>query len=509
MFAVFLLDAVSVPLVERMLDDGRLPALAALRARGRWQTVASPAVYFGDRETAHSGVEVADHGQTFPLQWSPAEQRLRFVTSFPVPEAVWERVARAGGRSLVVDPYEGRPPARPVGTVVSGWQFAHTAVLQRWASPKREYRTLSRRFGRAPEVEDVYGRPSVRGLEILRRQLLDAPHRVARLTTYLLSRQRYDLAWVEFSAGHMAGHHFWDLAHLVGGHLDERRRAELEATVAETYAAIDTAMGEILSALPPGADILVFSEVGMAANHSRSDLLPEMLARVLTGARTEDAAGSAAGRMLWHVRAAVPARARMTATRILPNAVVLELGGRLFTRGVDWRRTRAFALPSDHDGYVRLNLRGRERDGIVDPGDTVALIDEIRDGLASFFDHDGTPCVAGVDRVEDLVGRGARSGQLPDLIVRWTAKPVLSLPGVTSPRYGDVRRRGLGIGRSGNHVDGSWVLTVPGSGRMTELNRPPRLVDVAATVSSLLGADAEGLAGEPLLSSRPACPGAG
>jgi predicted AlkP superfamily phosphohydrolase/phosphomutase len=499
MVGVLLFDAVSVPLVERMLADGRLPALAALRARGRWQTVASRATYFGDRETAHSGVEVVEHGQTFPLQWSAAEQRLRFVGAFPAPEAVWERVARAGGRSLVIDPYEGRPPARPVGTVVSGWQFAHTAVLQRWASPRGEYRTLTRRFGRAPEVEDVYGRPSVRGLKILKRQLLDAPDRVARLATELLARDRYDLAWVEFSAGHMAGHHFWDLAHLADGQLDEKLRAELEATVAETYAAIDTALGVVVSALPLGADILVFSEVGMTASQSRTDLLPEMLARVLTGARTDAAAGTAAGRMLWNVRAAVPARARIAVTRALPNAVALELAGRLFMRGVDWSRTRAFALPADHDGYVRLNLRGRERDGIVDPGEADALIDEIRDGLGSFTDHDGMPCVAGVDRVEDLVGRGARSDQLPDLIVRWAARPVLAFPGVTSPRYGDVRRRGLGLGRSGNHVDGSWMLTVPGSGRETELGRAPRLVDVAATVSSLLGADTAGLAGEPLL----------
>jgi len=299
----------------------------------------------------------------------------------------------------------------------------------------------------------------------------------------------------------MAGHHFWDLSHLVGSNLDERHRVELEATVAETYAAMDRAVGEVVSALPSSADILVFSEAGMAANHSRTDLLPEMLARVLTGARTDDAAGSAAGRMLWNLRAAVPARARMMVTRALPNAVALEIAGRLFMRGVDWHRTRAFALPSDHDGYLRLNLRGRERDGIVDPGDAEALVAEIREGLASFTDHDGTPCIAGVDRVEDLVGRGARSGQLPDLIVRWAARPVLSLPGVTSPRYGDVRRRGLGIGRSGNHVDGSWLLTVPGSSRMTELGRAPRLVDIAATVSSLLGADSAGLAGEPLLTA--------
>lgn len=501
MLGVFLFDAVSVPVLERMLFDGRLPTLAALRARGRWESIDSPVVYFGDRETGHSGVGVADHGLTFPLQWSAGEQRVRFIETFAAPEAIWERVARAGGRALVVDPYESRPPSRPVGTAVSGWQFAHPAVLRRWAVPDGAYRRLSRRFGRAPDVEDVYGRPSVGGLELLRRQVLDAPGRVARLTTDLLSRHPYDLLWVEFNSGHMAGHHFWDLAHLVDSGLDERRRGELEATVAESYAAIDAALGEIVSALPPEADILVVSEVGMAANRSRSDILPAMLARVLTGARAEHADASEAGRHLWRFRAAFPARARVAAARILPDAVALDLAGRLFTRGVDWSRTRAFVLPSDHDGYLRLNVRGRERDGIVEPEDVDALIEEIRDGLSSFVDHDGTPCVAGVDRVEDLVGTGRRSDQLPDLIVRWPAKSAVSLPGVTSSLYGDVARQGLGIGRAGNHVEGSWVLTAPGSARPTELGRRPKLVDVAATVASLLGADPTGLAGDPLLTT--------
>lgn len=501
MIGVLVVDAVSVSLVERMLEDGRLPVLANLRAGGRWHAIASPATYFGDRQTAHSGVNVADHGQTFPLQWSAKEQRLRFVDSFPVPQSIWERVAGAGGRNLVIDPYEGRPPSRPVGLAVSGWQFAHPAVLRRWASPRRAYRVLSRRFGRSPEVEDVYGHPSVRGLEVLRRQVLDAPKRVARLATDLLGRERFDLAWVEFSAAHMAGHHFWDLAHLVGSNLGERRRAELERTVEESYAAIDEAVGDVVAALPANADLLIFSEVGMDANASRTDLLPEMLARVLTGARTDQASGSAAGRALWNVRAAVPARVRMAVTRALPDSVALEIAGRLFMRGVDWGKTRAFALPSDHDGYIRLNLRYRERDGIVEPGDADGLADEIADGLGSFTDPDGQPCVAAVDRTADLVGTGARSDQLPDLIVRWTTRPALALKGVTSPRYGDVTRRGLGLGRSGNHVDGSWVLAVPGSGRTTASMSAPQLVDVAATVASLLGADASGLPGEPLLTT--------
>ena len=58
----------------------------------------------------------------------------------------------------------------------------------------------------------------------------------------------------------------------------------------------------------------------------------------------------------------------------------VTLGERLETPARDWSQVRAFALPSDTTGYVRLNLRGRERDGIVSPAAAEALRDEIAQG---------------------------------------------------------------------------------------------------------------------------------
>jgi predicted AlkP superfamily phosphohydrolase/phosphomutase len=45
---------------------------------------------------------------------------------------------------------------------------------------------------------------------------------------------------------------------------------------------------------------------------------------------------------------------------------------------VDWSRTRAYAMGL---GQIYLNLKGRERQGIVDPGEADALVAEIREKL--------------------------------------------------------------------------------------------------------------------------------
>ena len=129
-----------------------------------------------------------------------------------------------------------------------------------------------------------------------------------------------------------------------------------------------------------------------------------------------------------------------------------DLTARLELRGVDWTETRAFALPTDQHGYVRLNIRGREREGIVEPDDADELMDEIAEGLLTFRDPDGGPAVEAVDRVADVLGDGPGLHQMPDLVVRWANRPATRLAGVGSPKFGDVARRGGGSGRSGNHT---------------------------------------------------------
>jgi hypothetical protein len=128
-------------------------------------------------------------------------------------------------------------------------------------------------------------------------------------------------------------------------------------------------------------------------------------------------------------------------------------------------------------------------------------MDEVAAGLATFSDPDGTPAVAHVERVASTIGHGARAGDLPDLIVHWSDHPTARLAGVGSARFGDVARGGVGTGWPGNHCDDAWALHLPGRGTLRTPERPPRVVDLPATVCHLLGADTAGLAGQPLLSA--------
>jgi len=500
MLAILQFDAASARLLERLLGEDRLPTLAALRDRGAWHDLDAPATQFaaGAQHTLYSGVELADHGLFYPFQWSAPEQRAHYMGAFEAPAPVWEQLAPHGARTLAVDPYESRPPAtEPPGTLVCGWQLHDRVVLRKWSSPGGAHRRLERSFGRPQPVDEVFGRHTVKEMLGLRRRLLGAPGRVADAAGLLLGEAAYDLTWLTFCAAHVAGHQFWDLSQLDVCSLNADSSRLLGTTLEDVYVAVDAALGRVVDALPDGTDLMVISPVGMDVNTSRADLLPEMLRVVLDPAvRTEDAPRSS----IWRLRAAVPSGLRAKVAGALPERVALDLTARLEMRGVDWSSTRAFAHPAENQGYIRLNLRGRERDGIVDPADAAALMDEIAAGIATFTDLDGSPAVRSIDRVADRFGTGDRAHQLPDLIVHWTGTPATRVEGVRSERYGTIRRHGVGSGRSGNHTEGdAWALVVPGASKVADLSRPPRLEDVAATALALAGGDPSTTVGEPLL----------
>jgi predicted AlkP superfamily phosphohydrolase/phosphomutase len=490
-------DAVDLALVERMMAKDKLPTLAALRAEGSWRPLECATDLFEPYLVLYTGTELGQHALYSAFAWSAAEQRLCFLDELPRPETVGDRISRAGRRSFFLDPFQLWPPARTNGIAISGWQFEQK-VNPRWSSPPSVARALARRFGRPPVLNDSYGGRSTARLLEMRRDLLSGPARAADAVTHVLMRERFDLVWINLVSAHQAGHNFWELGALSDGASPEIHR-ELERTLEDVYCASDAAFGRILATLPPDADVIMFSPTGMGANNSRSDMLPDMLRAVLGGAPSAvGAEGESRGSSIWKFRAAVPAAWRGALARRLPGRAVRDVVRRLYLRNVDWSTTRAFALPGDHLGLIRLNLREREREGIVRPAEAEALMEQIASGLETFTDPDGAPSVASVERVAQAI-TGTSVDDLPDLVVRWSERPSKDVDFVSSKRHGKVLRRGVGSGWSGNHDQGAWIVLPRAGGRLRELGRPPQVADIAATACALAGADMSGLAGEPLL----------
>jgi predicted AlkP superfamily phosphohydrolase/phosphomutase len=175
------------------------------------------------------------------------------------------------------------------------------------------------------------------------------------------------------------------------------------------------------------------------------------------------------------------------------------------TGGIDWKQTAAFALRSDLQGYIRINLKGRESLGIVSPGTAYReLLSRIAEGLQSFRDvKSNEPFIEGVSAIDHIYGSGPRIDLLPDLIVSWKGTPAHEHKEVESRSLGRVRRMTPGKvpnGRSGNHrPEGFFVARGEGIPGNVYLRDVPDILDLAPTARCILGVDpSPRLVGRPI-----------
>jgi len=118
------------------------------------------------------------------------------------------------------------------------------------------------------------------------------------------------------------------------------------------------------------------------------------------------------------VKSHAPEWARLAWRRSASLALLNTVAGPTWMRTYDWERSRAFVLPHDQHGWVRINVVGREARGIVPETHYAGTCDELADALVQARTPDGRPIIKRVIRVADENG-GRLPTQLPDLVVHW------------------------------------------------------------------------------------------
>ncbi|MDP4161069.1 MAG: nucleotide pyrophosphatase, partial [Bacillota bacterium] len=144
-------------------------------------------------------------------------------------------------------------------------------------------------------------------------------------------------------------------------------------------------------------------------------------------------------------------------------------------REVDWEKTRAIQIRSN---YIYVNLKGRDKYGIVDPKDKYDLEEQIISDLYNYRDDKTGKRVIGIClRNKDAVLIGANGPECGDIFF--------------SVEEGYNRLHGDSISTSEGYFDTSVspIFVVAGAGIKSGFTteRTIRQVDVAPSVSVLLG----------------------
>ncbi|HXY91371.1 MAG TPA: alkaline phosphatase family protein [Acidimicrobiia bacterium] len=460
------LDGADGELVSAMADDGRLPVLAGLRARGAWGRLDS-IVALGDDAawcSLATGVGPGVHGRRYYRHYPRGSYAMKAVARSDIlAPPFWDALAAHGRRVAVLD-----VPKAPVGTdartlVVTDW-MAHGGHLERVeVQPAERHAELSGYLDTDDDLWDCHdgGTP-----EAFRTRLCARAEVRADLAVALLEREHWDAVIVVFGETHCGGHFLWDQ----------------EGAVEHIYGAVDAQLGRIVAAAGRDATVLVFSPLGMAPNHSAVELADAVLARLDEGFTVHSSRP-------WRARVLDAAREQLPQAlrRRIPEAVHRVAA---HSRDREFGTRRFWRVPTDLPATpVRLNVVGREPHGKVAPTDVDAVCEELRREFLALTDP-----ATGRRLVSDvLIARDAFPGDAPDdfadVHVLWDRRRPLDA--ASSPRVGEVRVR-PDPWRPGEHRDPGWLVAVGPGFAPGSLAVPASVLDLAPTVARLLGVPFQG-----------------
>jgi predicted AlkP superfamily phosphohydrolase/phosphomutase len=472
-----------------------MPHLARLRERGVWCPLESVAEISSGSiwPSFYTGVGPAKHGQFFThMQIEPGSYRIVKKYADDVPrDPFWVNLHTSGRTSTIIDVAQSRPLPGFNGVHVAGWGSEFPA-WQRSSEPGTVMTEILQRYGSHP-LTDQYRLAVKPETETehrtLRAELLHGVRTKAALSKWLLERHAHDFYLTVFPEPHWAAHLLWDT--LDSSHPRHRSvPGDDHADVfREILKSIDDFIGEA-GAAHPNSELFVFSLSGMGPNYSGWHVLPEFLARLGMSPRARGISRwMPMGRWgAWTTRAVeqiVGRRFIERARGLLPRRIWDSGTRRILHAGGQWPKSRVFWVPNDYSGALRVNLKGREPRGLVNPGDEYqAVCSEVTEALRELRHLEtGRPIVRAVLRPQEM-WVGPYSAVLPDLLVLWANETLID--GAHSERLGTIRCE-YPERRTGAHRREAFLAAAGPRIAKGAMPRPASILDLAPTFLHLAG----------------------
>jgi predicted AlkP superfamily phosphohydrolase/phosphomutase len=502
------LDSADPGLIEKWGEEGHLPVLSRLSRQGAYALLDN--FEFTKAETPWTTVLTGCAPEKTKF-WGP----LRFCrktydvledqrSSYDFEEYPQFYSLGKGHRVAVFDVPHSKLSDKVDGVQVLGWG-AHSPFCPSHSSPPHLYKELVGRHGEHPAFLKDHAdpcRPNL--LAWLQGALIEGIKRRRNICIDLLDRERWSLFLMAFGETHSGGHVFYHLSQPDHPLYDLVKLPTGDPLLA-IYKAVDNAIGEMLKHCADDSIVIIFSAHGMGANNLDVPsliFLPELLYRfsfpgkvALGGSANGAAVGPPVTERNGMLMREWPSGLHFPSDLRNRKDTLWWSPAQWYKRS--WPRMKAFALPSYADGAVRINLAGRESQGLI-PGEqydqfceeVASLISGLRDART------GKPVVKEVVRVRSL--GSADDAKLPeaDLIVIWENEPVTDA--VESPVVGRIGP--VPYLRTGAHRPHGFInVAGPGIGAGSSLPRGHAL-DITPTILSLMGrAIPDYLDGKPLV----------
>lgn len=410
-------------LMRRWAEQGKLPALASLMGRGCWAETSSPELLLehGAWVSIFSGISRAQHGFYYFRQLNPRSYDLQLTYGAELKATpFWASLASAKKRVVIADVPEVPLVSKQAGAEIVNWAVhrgyvSRAPAHQPSTEPAILLEEITRKFG-PPQSIIENPNADARQNQQMRRDLLARVERKGALCRYLIEREQPDLVVCCFGESHTAGHQFWKYC-AEGLTAAPQNESEFAQAICEVYQAIDQQVGLLLSQMPASANVFVLSSIGLTDHYPTGELMEAFCYRL--GYSAPPPSKAAPLRPIALARRMLPESLRIALSRNFSRETRERLFSEQFRSSIDWQKTTAFAIPSIYTGFLRVNLRGREPQGIVELSDYESVLQRLEEDLHQLIDpQTEQPAIERVIRVGELYGCNPPE-VLPDLIVFW------------------------------------------------------------------------------------------
>jgi predicted AlkP superfamily phosphohydrolase/phosphomutase len=498
-------DGATFDLIKPWVEQGKLPHIAKLMESGVHGLLRStlPPWTFPAWTSFMTGKNPGKHGIFDFFRSKANSYDLEFVNGgHRRADTFWKILSRAGRRVVSISLPCTFPPERVNGIMISGFDFPGEGpgshVDAKGMYPPEVFDELTRTVGRhpidTPIAKDINeGRP-----EAALENVLNTIKQKAATAKYLLNRE-WDCFMILFGESDGCAHQFWKYCDPKSP-LFEDYSPVMRESLFRIYQELDVQLGELMEQVAPDAVVMLMSDHGFGGSSDwvihpnrwleeqgflrfRGDLTLR-LSRLGERMKHWGFANlpSAVQRFLY--RCATPLLNRFEST--LRHSMI------------DWDRTEAYFEENPYFPFLRVNLRGRQPRGIVQPGRHYEQLCERLTCALQGWQHPvtGDPIVERVYRREEAYS-GPFTGEAPDLVVKWALyrgyNYVFRLSSKAAKgqwiQQFDARRADHGRyfnHKSGSHRDdGVFVASGPGIKTAATIDGA-RIIDLAPTILHLL-----------------------
>lgn len=420
------IDAAESTLVRQMIDQGELPSLTALVTAGRWLEVRSPSTIGSGAvwPTFLTGEEPATHGIYSEWKWLPETMSLRRYEGHHL-TPFWKAWVERGVSVGVFDVPFAPPVTVKQGFEVCEW-WAHDSTAAGLRANPEQVRSLVAEAPAHPLSVNRFftSTPESKSLQELAAACSEGARLRVTLVQRLIRQTNPQVTLVVFPELHHAGHQLWHTVapeHRIYNGLESNGDSGRGSLLRDIYRVVDQQIGALVDSVSSGTTVMVFALHGMRPAHGFPAFLGSLLCErgfsSLENWRSQSWTKRALSLFAATKRHA-PAPLKKLYYQVTPITATYKLARPTMLPAYDWSKTRAFSLPTDQYGWIRINLAGREAQGIVPATEYDGLCAELAQMLSSLSSEEGELLVQDVTRTARDV-ESARVNPLPDLVVHW------------------------------------------------------------------------------------------